>query len=496
MRSGIPAPPAAASLDHAAIRSIMLGIMLAMFLGALDQTIVATALPTIGRELGDVEHLPWVVTAYLLSSTAVTPLYGKLSDIHGRRRMMLVSVATFVVGSIACAVAPSMLILIVARGLQGLGGGGLISLAQTIIADILAPKERARYQAYIAAVFVTSSVAGPVMGGFFAEHLHWSMIFWINLPLGLGAYWMTDRTLRRLPRHERPHRLDLAGAVLIVLATVAFMLALNWGGVRFSWNSAPILGLLAATAILAVLFALRLLTAAEPFLPLSVLFNPVVARGTAAACFGMGTFIGLSIFVPVYFELLLGLEASRSGLALIPLMGGVVTGATLSGRLMTSLRHYKRPAMAGLALAVLCLAFLAWRPDGLRLALVELLLGIIGVGIGTLLPVTTVSIQNAVPMHQLGTATGAMNFFRSLGSAVAVAAFGAIVLGGIVAPGASLESLQQSALPAGMDLGHVFRLLFAAAALGLGTSLLWLITMEERPLRGRLPETVRPTEVH
>jgi EmrB/QacA subfamily drug resistance transporter len=476
--------PAAPALDHAAIRTIMLGIMLAMFLGALDQTIVATALPTIGRDLRDVEHLPWVVTAYLLTATAVTPLYGKLSDIHGRRRMMLVSVGVFVLGSALCAVASSMLALVLARGLQGLGGGGLISLAQTIIADILAPKERARYQAYIATVFVTSSVLGPVLGGIFAEHLHWSMIFWINLPLGLAAYAMTDRTLRRLPRHERPHRLDLAGAVLIVLATVALMLALNWGGVRYPWGSAPILGLLAAAAALGTLFALRLLTAAEPFLPLAMLLNPVVARGTVSASFGMGSFIGLSIFVPVYFELVLGLDAGSSGLALIPLMGGVVSGATLSGRLMGQLRRYKRPAVLGLASAVLCLLVLAWRPDGLGLVAVEVLLGVVGVGIGTLLPVTTVSIQNAVPLHQMGTATGAMNFFRSLGSAVAVAAFGAIVLGGIAAPGGSLETLRHDALPPGADLGQAFRHLFGAAALGLAVSLAWLAAMEERPLRG------------
>ena len=202
-------------LSHDEIRSIIVGIMLAMLLASLDQTIVATALPTIGRELNDVEHLSWIVTAYLLASTAVTPLYGKLSDIHGRRVTLLAGIAIFVAGSIACALAPTMLALILARALQGLGGGGLISLAQTIIADIVPPRERARYQVYIASVFVTSSVAGPVLGGFFAEHLHWSVIFWINLPLGLLAFAMTNAKLRRLPRHERPHRLDVLGAALL-----------------------------------------------------------------------------------------------------------------------------------------------------------------------------------------------------------------------------------------------------------------------------------------
>src|SRR5216684_7616320 len=190
-------------LDHAAVRTIVLGILLAMLLGALDQTIVATALPTIGRELGNVEELSWVVTAYLLTATAVAPLYGKLSDIHGRRAMLLVAIGVFALGSIACALAPSMAVLVVARGLQGLGGGGLLSVAQTIIADVVPPLERGRYQGYIGVVFASSSIGGPVLGGFFAEHLHWSLIFWINLPLGLLAFLMTNSVLKRLPRYER-----------------------------------------------------------------------------------------------------------------------------------------------------------------------------------------------------------------------------------------------------------------------------------------------------
>jgi MFS family permease len=193
------------SLPHREILSIILGLLLAMLLAALDQTIVATAMPTMGQDLHDIEHLPWIVTSYLLASTAVTPLYGKLSDIHGRRPVLLAAISTFILGSIACALAPSMLVLICARGLQGIGGGGLISLAQTIIADIVSPRERGRYQVYIASVFITSSLAGPVLGGFFAEHVHWSAIFWINVPLGLGAFAMTYSKLKRLPRHQRPH---------------------------------------------------------------------------------------------------------------------------------------------------------------------------------------------------------------------------------------------------------------------------------------------------
>jgi EmrB/QacA subfamily drug resistance transporter len=477
---------AATPLNHATIRSIVIGIMLAMFLAALDQTIVATAMPTIGRELRDLEHLPWVASAYLLSATAVTPLYGKLSDIHGRRSILLLGIGIFIVGSIACALASSMLVLILARGLQGLGGGGLISLAQTIIADVVAPRERARYQGWIASVFVTSSVAGPVLGGFFAEHLHWSMIFWINLPLGLFAFWMTSSALRHLPRHERPHRLDLIGALLIVFASVSLMLAMTWGGTRYPWSSAPIVLLVMGAAVASVLFVARLLTAAEPLLPLAILLNPVVSRGTAAACFIMGTFIGLSIYLPAYLELVLGLTASGTGLALIPFMGGVVTGATLAGQLMGHLRRYKRPPIVGLAIATAGLLLLTWRPIGLSLLTVEVIFAAVGVGMGTVLPVTTVAIQNAVELHQLGTATGTMNFFRSLGGAVAVAVFGAIVLGGIVAPGANPENL--AAIRGGGDLAGAFHRLFLAATVGVALGLASFLAMAERPLHsGKTP---------
>jgi EmrB/QacA subfamily drug resistance transporter len=465
------------ALTHSEIRSIIAGIMVAMLLAALDQTIVATAMPTIGRELGDLEHLPWVVTSYLLSATAVTPLYGKLADIIGRRKTLLYAIGIFSAGSLACALSPTMLALIIARALQGLGGGGLISLAQTIIADIVSPKERPRYQAYIAGVFATSSIAGPVLGGFFAEKLHWSMIFWINLPLGLLAFWLTNSLLKKLPRHERRHSLDILGAVIMAAATVALMLALNWGGLRYPWTSPEILGLVAVSAILTMLFIVR---------------NQVVAMGTLAACFGMGVFIGLTIYMPIYLETIYGLSASQSGLALIPLMVGTVTGATISGRVMARVRHYKRLPLFGLAIAAAALGVLAGRPQGLPLALLEIMMAIASLGLGTVLPVTTVAIQNAVAPHQMGTATGTMNFFRSLGGALIVAAFGAIVLGGLppaAAEHVTLETLPAALASAGLDIAGVFRFVFAAAALGLLITLGWLAAMEERPLRSQIGDT-------
>ncbi len=473
-------------LSDAQIRSIVIGLMTAMLLAALDQTIVATAMPTIGLELGDAGNLPWVVTAYLLASTAVTPLYGKLSDIHGRRIMLLIAVATFSLGSLACAMAPTMVILASARGLQGIGGGGLIALSQTIIGDIMSPKERARYQVYIASVFVASSVAGPLLGGFFAQHLHWSLIFWINLPIGFVAFLLTNNQLKLLPRHERRHRLDWPGAALMVLASTSLLLALSWGGVRYAWGSAVIVTLLGGAVLLGAGFAARLMTAAEPLIPTNVLKDQVVYSATMAACFAMGTFIGLTIYVPIFFEGVLGLTASESGVALVPLMVGTVTGATLSGRSMLYFKRYKRVPVVMMGVSVACCATIAIYGRDLPFWGLEILFLLLSMGLGTILPLSTIAIQNTVDFHQLGIATASMNFFRSLGGALIVAAFGTIVLGGTAgnaAAGHDMESLIRGA--DAVHLALTFRWVFWAACLGLCLAWLFLILMEERPLRDR-----------
>jgi EmrB/QacA subfamily drug resistance transporter len=473
-------------LSHPEIRAIVLGIMLAMFLGALDQTIVATALPTIGRRFGDLGDLAWVVTAYLLTGTAVTPLYGKLSDIHGRRALMLIAIVLFMAGSLACALAPNMQALILGRALQGCGGGGLLALAQTIIADIVSPRERGRYQGYIGAVFATSSVGGPVLGGFLTQHLDWSLIFWINIPLGFAALGMTANALKRLPFHARKHRLDVLGAVLMMAASVALLLALSWGGQHFAWISPQIGALLAASAVLWSLFAWRLVMAAEPFLPLSVLANPVVRCAALAGACNMGTLVGMTIFVPLYFEVVRHLSASQSGLALIPLMGATVVFSTITGRLMVHVRHYKRLALVGMLVALIGLGALAIWPVSMPITLVLVLYLVIGSGIGAVFPVSTVAMQNAVPQSQMGITTGAANFFRALFSSLVVAILGAIVLGGLGGvTGVSIEMLARSASSA--ELNFAFRFVFLACALVLGFGMAFLIAMEEKPLRGPGP---------
>ncbi len=477
------APPEPRALTHPEIRAIVLGIMLAMFLGALDQTIVATALPTIGRHFGNIGDLSWVVTAYLLTATAVTPLYGKLADIHGRRVLMLLAICIFVTGSVACALASGMTELVLARAFQGLGGGGLMALAQTIIADIVSPRERGRYQGYIGAVFATSSVGGPVLGGFLTEHIDWSLIFWINLPLGLVALGMTSSVLRRVPFHPRKHTLDIIGALLMMSAAVALLLALSWGGRSYEWISAPIGVLLLTSAILWGLFAWRLVSTKEPFLPLTVLGNPVVRCATLAGACNMGTLVGMTIFVPLYFEVVLHLSASQSGMALIPLMAATVLASTITGRLMMHVARYKRISLAGLAIAIVLLVPLAIWPGSMPTALVLLLLFIIGSGLGTVFPVSTVCMQNAVSRAQMGIATGAANFFRALISALVVAVLGAIVLGGLGGvAGMSVEMLARTA--SAPELAYAFRFVFLTCALVLSFGMAFLISMEERPLKG------------
>jgi EmrB/QacA subfamily drug resistance transporter len=477
-----PGVPFEAALDHAAIHSIIAGIMLAMFLSALEQTIVAPALPAIGRGLGGIDDLSWVVTAYLLAATATTPLFGKLSDIYGRRAMLLLAIGIFIAGSVACALAPTIWVLVLARGLQGIGGGGLMPLSQTIIADVLSPRERPMAQGRMSIIFMSASIIGPVLGGFLTDHLHWSLIFWINLPLGAAALVMTDRALRRLPRHDRPHRLDMAGATLMVGAALALMLALAWGGTHYRWTSWTIIALMFGSAALWVLFALRLLAAPEPLIPLAILRSRVTSAITCAAFFSIGAVIGVTIYTPLYCQVVLGASASMSGVTLIAFMVGATLGSLLTGRLVVHLTHYMRVPIVGLLIAMAALGALAAEPAGRPLGAVALLLFALGAGIGPMYPMSTVIMQNGVAPHQLGTATGALNFFRLLGGAIVVAVFGAIVLSGVSDVG-GVATLDKVAVGHG-DFASAFRWVFAAAAVCLGIALACVLAVEERPLQG------------
>lgn len=474
----VPVAPATTTpLSTANIRSILLGLMTAQLLAALDSTIVGPALPTIGRDLGNLQQLPWIVTVYLLVSTALTPLYGKLADIHGRRVVLLFAMSMFLIGSTACALSRNMLMLVLFRGVQGVGGGGIFSLVQTIIGDIVPARDRARYQVYTSSVWMIANLAGPAVGGVFAQHLHWSMIFWINLPIGLVALAVTNSKLKLVPRHERPHALDIIGTVLIIAASVLLMLALSSGGGATPWLSPKILGLFAASAILWLLFVIRLATTAEPLIPLSVLSNRNVLTGTLTQFFAVGSYIAMAVYIAVYFQVVTGLSASASGIAVIPFLAFTTLGAALSARVMMRVQHYLRVPLVSLALAAIGTGILFLAPSGLPLLVLEAILTVISIGVGTLFPVLNVVVQAAVPLHSLGTTMAMLIFLRSLGTAMSVSLFGTMTAEAVEAShGAAASGIDAAAA------AHAFGNMFLAAAIGLALGFVCLAAMQERPL--------------
>jgi EmrB/QacA subfamily drug resistance transporter len=477
-------PPA--PLTPGEVHTILISLMLTMFLAALDQTIVATALPTIGRQFHDVSSLSWVITAYLLASTAVAPVFGTLSDIYGRRAMIITAMSLFVAGSILCAVAPNMPVLILARGLQGLGGGGILPIVQTVIADVVTPRERGQYQAYFSGVWMAAGIGGPILGGVFAEHLHWSMIFWINVPLGLMSLAMLLPKMGKIPVFHRRRKVDWLGGVLLMASAVVFMLVLTWGGNRYVWLSPVIMAMVGASVALALAFVWHARNTEEPFLPLPLMGGTVVPYAMACGGLAMGAMLGLTVHLPLYYEVVYYLSASEAGLALIPLAAVSTGGAAIAGRAMARTKHYKRVAIIGTLCAAVAASALALTSMPLWVLLV--LLSVFALGLGTAFPVSTVSAQNSVARSQVGTITGATNFFRALMASFTVALFSAILL---MALGADISLSGEhrgpvSSIPAA-DMIAAFHYVFGAAAAMLAGASLFMALMEEKPLAG--PDT-------
>ena len=489
------APPIAprAPLTQREVRTILMSLLLTMFLAALDQTIVATALPTIGRQFHDVTNLSWVITAYLLASTAVAPVFGTLSDIYGRRAMIITALGLFIAGSILCAVAPNMTVLILGRGLQGLGGGGIMPVVQTVIADVVTPRERGQYQAYFSGVWMAAGIGGPVLGGVFAEHLHWSMIFWINVPLGLISLGMLLANMGKIPVFHRKRKVDWLGGVLLMASAVVIMLVLTWGGNRYPWLSPTIMAMVGASAALSLAFVWHARAANEPFLPLSLMGGPVAPYALAGGGCAFGAMLGLTVHLPLYYEVVYHLSASQAGLALIPLAAISTGGAAIAGRTMARAKHYKRVAIIGTTWAALLASAMAL----MTLPLWGLLtmLSLFAVGLGTVFPVSVVALQNSVTRAQVGTITGAMNFFRALMASFMVAAFSAILL---MALGADISLAGEHSGPLNSipvaDMMTAFRYVFGAAAALLAGSALCMVAMEEKPLAGPLPQPVEMAE--
>lgn len=428
MTEAPPLPPAAspAPMARREILLVFVSLMLGMFLASLDQTIVATALPTIVGELGGLEHLAWVVTAYLLTSTASAPLYGKLSDLYGRKIMFQAAISIFLFGSVLSGMAQSMGQLIAFRAVQGIGAGGLMVMALTITGDILSPRERGRYQGYMGSVFAVSSVGGPLLGGFFVDNLDWRWVFYINLPIGLLALFATARFLH-LPVVRRERSIDYLGAVLLVSGVTAALLVTVWGGSEYAWNSPTIIGLGVGAVVLLSLFVAQEARAPDPILPLHLFKNKVfVITSAAGFIVGVAMFGGI-VFLPLFLQVVIGVSATHSGLLLVPLMAGILTTSILSGRRISQHGRYKRYPIIGMAVAAIGLYLLSTMSPATSVVVASAYMLVLGSGLGLVMQVLVIAVQNAVDMADLGVATSSATFFRSLGGSFGTALFGAVL---------------------------------------------------------------------
>jgi EmrB/QacA subfamily drug resistance transporter len=413
------------ALPQRQIWLIFAGLMLGSFLSSLDQTIVATALPTIVRDLGTASQLSWVVTAYLLASTVATGLWGKLSDLFGRKRAYLACTAIFLVGSALSGLSQSMLELILFRALQGIGGGGLMVLAQTIIGDIVSPRDRGRYQGIFGAVFGVSSVVGPLVGGFLVDNLSWRWVFYVNLPIGLLSLLVTTLALPETASRRRA-QVDWAGAVLLTLSTSALVLLTSLGGTTFAWNSPQIVGLALIAVAAAMGFVIAEARAAEPILPPRLFANPVFVVGSALSFIIGAIMLGSITFLPTYLQNVKGVSATESGLALVPLMVGLLLTSTASGQIVSRTGRYKALPILGMAILAVGVFLLLMLTVETPITQIALDLFVFGFGLGLGMQVLTVAVQNVVGVADLGAATSGVSFFRSIGSLLGVAVFGAI----------------------------------------------------------------------
>ena len=411
---------------HRQILVVMSGLLLGMLLAALDQTIVATALPQIVSDLGGLRHIAWVTTAYLLMSTVSTPLYGKLGDIFGRKHLFQTAIVIFLIGSVLSGLSQTMTELIIFRGIQGLGAGGLMVLAMAIVADVIPPRDRGRYQGLFGAVFGAASVAGPLLGGFFTDHWSWHWVFFINIPLGIIALVVTSAVLPNTRSLLKPI-IDWTGAALLTVAIGCLVLLTTWGGSQYAWKSGVIFGLGAAVLVFLTAFIVVERRAPEPVIPLGLFRGRTFVLSTGIS-FVLGfAMFGVISYLPLYLQLVHGASATASGLFLLPLMGGVLTASLTSGQYISRTGHYRWFPLAGTGIAAVGMFLLSTMSSKTHEFFTLAFMAVVGLGIGMVMQVVVLAAQNTARPGEIGVVTSTVTFFRSVGGAIGVAVFGSIL---------------------------------------------------------------------
>jgi EmrB/QacA subfamily drug resistance transporter len=411
--------------EHRRILVILGALMMGMFLASLDQTIVSTALPTIAGDLHGLNHLSWVVTSYLLASTVSIPLWGKLGDLYGRKGFFQLAIVIFVGGSMLSGLSQTMLELIAFRAIQGIGAGGLMVGSQAIIGDVIPPRQRGRYMGYFGATFALSSVLGPLAGGWFTQHLSWRWIFYINVPIGIAAFF-TIAAVLHIPVKKIQHKIDFIGLALLSAGVTSIILLTTWGGAEYAWGSPVIIGMAIGSLGLLGGFCLVETRAQEPIIPLK-LFRIRTFSVATLVSFVIGfTMFGAIVYLPLYLQVVHGSSPTKSGLQLLPLVGGLLVTFIISGQLVSRTGHYKVFPILGTAITALGLALLTQLHPNTSYGLVALFMFVVGLGLGLVMQVLVVAVQNTVPHAQLGTATSTATFFRTIGGAFGVAALGAV----------------------------------------------------------------------
>ena len=474
-----------AALTASEIRRIVFGLLLGIFLAAIDQTIVAVALLTIARDLGGFSLMAWVASGYLVAATVASPIYGKLGDIYGRRRLLSIAISICLFASLMCALAQTMEQLLVFRLLQGLGGGGLLTLSQAIIADVAPGTERGRYQGYFSGVFATAAVAGPVLGGYLTHYLSWRAIFWLNLPIAIAAFLISRRALARLPVVRRPRTIDYIGAALLASGLAALLIALTRIGQGIAWTAQSTLLLLGSSAALLALCGWQETRAAEPIMPPSLYGNRTVVRCSMVLALSFFVLIGSSILLPLAMQAIGHVQANGVAVRMIPLTLGIPLGAFTSGRMMVRDPHFRRYMLAGTAMATLALLGIVFTPIESPL-LLALLMALLGFGIGMPMPPALVATQMSVPASEVGVATATSAFFRSLGGAIGIAVLTSLLWTQLregAPAGAPMQSLLTEGGRTPEVLQAAFQRVFAVAGMAALLAFLVTLTLPNRPLK-------------